>query len=137
MYVQTKKEILKKQLNCHELTYKELFASSSAAGGLKITVHGLVYEMTAKAAKEAKLFGEVEIVASSEDKKYNYIPKGWTVPEDADYFHITTNNTIYGTEIRTDYDVKVPLVADMSSDLFSRPVEGSHNPVRIYGENPV
>ncbi len=77
----------------------------------------------AKAAKEAKLFGEVEIVASSEDKKYNYIPKGWTVPEDADYFHITTNNTIYGTEIRTDYDVKVPLVADMSSDLFSRPVD--------------
>ena len=77
----------------------------------------------AKAAKEAKLFGEVEIVASSEDKKYNYIPKGWTVPEDADYFHITTNNTIYGTEIRTDFDVKVPLVADMSSDMFSRPVD--------------
>ena len=50
-----------------------------------------------KAAKEAKLFGKVDIIASSEDKTYNYIPKGWTVPADADYFHITTNNTIYGT----------------------------------------
>ncbi len=79
----------------------------------------------AKAAKEAKLFGEVVVVASSEDKKYTYIPKGWTVPEDADYFHITTNNTIYGTEILEDYDCKVPLVADMSSDIFSRPMDVS------------
>lgn len=78
-----------------------------------------------KAIKEAKLFGEVDVVASSEDKNYNYIPKNYTVPEDVDYFHYTTNNTIYGTEIRKDPDVKARLVADMSSDIFSRPVDVS------------
>jgi phosphoserine aminotransferase len=78
-----------------------------------------------KAVKEAKLFGEVNVVASSEDKNYNYIPKGYTVPDDVDYFHYTTNNTIYGTEIRKDPDVKARLVADMSSDIFSRPVDVS------------
>ena len=81
-----------------------------------------------KAAKEAKLFGEVEIVASSEDKTYSYIPKNYTIPTDADYFHITTNNTIYGTEIKEDMDCPVMLVADMSSDIMSRPVD-----VRKYG----
>ncbi len=77
------------------------------------------------AIKEGKLFGEVDVVASSKDKNYTYIPKGYVVPEDADYFHYTTNNTIYGTETRFDPDVKVPLVADMSSDIFSRPVDVS------------
>ncbi|MCM1093596.1 MAG: 3-phosphoserine/phosphohydroxythreonine transaminase [Lachnospiraceae bacterium] len=77
------------------------------------------------AIKEAKLFGEVDVVASSKDKNYTYVPKGYVVPEDADYFHFTTNNTIYGTETRFDPDVKVPLVADMSSDIFSRPVDVS------------
>ncbi len=76
-----------------------------------------------KAMKEAKLFGEVIEVASSKDKTYNYIPKGFDVPKDVDYFHITTNNTIYGTEIKEDKDYGVPLVADMSSDIFSRPVD--------------
>jgi phosphoserine aminotransferase len=85
-----------------------------------------------KAIKEAKIFGEVEVVASSEDKNFNYIPKGYTIPEDADYFHITTNNTIYGTEIHEDIDSPVPLVADMSSDIFSRPVDVSKYAV-IYG----
>lgn len=78
-----------------------------------------------KAVKEAKLFGEVDVVASSEDKNYNYIPKDFTVPADADYFHYTTNNTIYGTEIRKDPEVGVRLVSDMSSDIFSRPVDVS------------
>ena len=77
------------------------------------------------AIKEAKLFGEVEVVASSKEANFTYIPKDYTVPEDADYFHITTNNTIFGTELRQDPDVKVPLVADMSSDIFSRPVDVS------------
>ena len=85
-----------------------------------------------KAIKEAKLFGEVDVVASSEDKNFNYIPKGYTIPTDADYFHITTNNTIYGTEIRNDLDSPVPLVADMSSDIFSRPVDISKYAI-IYG----
>lgn len=75
------------------------------------------------AVKEAKLFGEVEVVASSRDKNFNYVPDGYQIPADADYFHFTTNNTIYGTELRRDPDSPVPLVADMSSDIFSRPVD--------------
>lgn len=77
------------------------------------------------AIKEAKLFGEVDVVASSKDANYTYIPKDYIVPEDADYFHFTTNNTIYGTEMRYDPDLKVRLVADMSSDIFSRPIDVS------------
>ena len=76
-----------------------------------------------KALKEAKLFGEVVEVASSADANYNFIPKDYEIPADADYFHITTNNTIYGTELRRDLDSPVPLVADMSSDIFSRPLD--------------
>ncbi len=78
-----------------------------------------------KAMKEAKLFGEVVEVASSAESTYAYIPKDYSVPADADYFHITTNNTIYGTEIRREPDSPVPMVADMSSDIFSRPVDVS------------
>lgn len=77
------------------------------------------------AIKEARLFGEVDVVASSKDANFSYIPKGFTVPDDVDYFHYTTNNTIFGTEIRKDPDVNVRLVADMSSDIFSRPVDVS------------
>ncbi len=78
-----------------------------------------------KALKEAKFFGEVIEVASSADQNYTFIPKGWTVPADCDYLHITSNNTIYGTELRKDLDVDVPLIADMSSDIFSRPIDVS------------
>ncbi|MFH0896234.1 MAG: 3-phosphoserine/phosphohydroxythreonine transaminase [Bacteroidota bacterium] len=85
-----------------------------------------------KALKEAKGFGEVVTVASSADKNFNYIPKGFQIPTDVDYFHITTNNTIYGTEIHHDMDCPVPLVADMSSDIFSRPVDVSKYAM-IYG----
>jgi phosphoserine aminotransferase len=85
-----------------------------------------------KAIKEARLFGEVDVVASSKESVYSYIPTGYAVPADADYFHITTNNTIYGTEIKEDLQVPVPLVADMSSDIFSRPVDVSRYGI-IYG----
>lgn len=85
-----------------------------------------------KALKEAKLFGEVIEVASSKDALYNYIPKDYIIPEDVDYFHITTNNTIYGTELHKDLDSPVPLVADMSSDIFSRPIDVSKYAL-IYG----
>lgn len=78
-----------------------------------------------KAMKEAKLFGEVVEVASSAESNYTYIPKGWTCSNDVDYLHITTNNTIYGTEIRKELDVNVPMIADMSSDIFSRPIDVS------------
>ncbi len=77
------------------------------------------------AIKEAKLFGEADVLASSKDANYTFYPTGYEVPADLDYLHITTNNTIYGTELRTDPDVPVPLVADMSSDIFSRPVDVS------------
>ena len=76
-----------------------------------------------KAIKEAKLFGEVVEVASSADANFTFIPKDWTCPTDCDYLHITTNNTIYGTELRKDVDAPVPLIGDMSSDIFSRPVD--------------
>jgi phosphoserine aminotransferase len=76
-----------------------------------------------KAQKEAKLFGEVIETASSKEANYTFVPKGYEIPKDADYFHITTNNTIYGTEIHEDLDSPVTLVADMSSDIFSRPID--------------
>lgn len=85
-----------------------------------------------KAEKEAKLFGEVVEVASSKPDNFTYIPKDYTIPADADYFHITTNNTIFGTEIHTDIDSPVPLVADMSSDIFSRVIDVSKYAL-IYG----
>lgn len=85
-----------------------------------------------KAMKEAKLFGEVVEVASSADANYTFIPKDYEIPTDADYFHITTNNTIYGTELREDLDSPVTLVADMSSDIFSRPIDVSKYGL-IYG----
>lgn len=76
-----------------------------------------------KAMKEAKLFGEVVEVASSADSNYSFYPKDWTCPTDLDYLHITTNNTIYGTEIRKEPEVPVRLIGDMSSDIFSRPID--------------
>ncbi len=76
-----------------------------------------------KAFKEAKIYGEAVEVASSEDRNFSYIPKNYDVPSNSNYFHITTNNTIYGTEIKKDTESEVPLVADMSSDIFSRPVD--------------
>ena len=85
-----------------------------------------------KALKEAKAFGEAVEVASSAEATYNYIPKGYVIPEDADYFHVTSNNTIYGTEIHEDLDSPVPMIADMSSDIFSRPVDVSKY-ICIYG----
>ena len=85
-----------------------------------------------KALKEAKGLGEAYALASSADKTYSYIPKGYVIPSDIDYFHITTNNTIYGTEIPYDIDSPVPLIADMSSDIMSRPVDVSKYAL-IYG----
>jgi len=85
-----------------------------------------------KALKEAKAFGEAISIASSADKNFSYIPKGYEIPSDLDYFHITTNNTIYGTEIHEDINSPVNLVADMSSDIMSRPVDVSKYAL-IYG----
>ena len=85
-----------------------------------------------KALKEAKGLGDAYALASSKDRNYCYIPKGFEIPKDVDYFHITTNNTIYGTEIKEDFDSPVPLIADMSSDILSRRVDVSKYAL-IYG----
>lgn len=85
-----------------------------------------------KALQQAQGIGEAYALASSADKNYTYIPEGYTIPSDIDYFHITTNNTIYGTEIKEDIDCPVPLIADMSSDIMSRPVDVSKYAM-IYG----
>ena len=76
-----------------------------------------------KALQEAKIFGDATALASSADKNFTYIPKGFKIPTDVDYFHVTTKNTIYGTELKEDIDSPVTLVADMSSDIMSRPVD--------------
>jgi phosphoserine aminotransferase len=78
-----------------------------------------------KAIKEAKVIGNTKVIASSEDKKFAYIPKGYEIPSDADYLHITSNNTIYGTQMKSFPKSPVPLVCDMSSDIFSKPVNGN------------
>lgn len=78
-----------------------------------------------KAIKEARLFGNVDVVASSKDANYTFIPKDYAIPADAQYFHVTSNNTIYGTQLQTFPESPVPLVADMSSDIFSRPIDVS------------
>jgi phosphoserine aminotransferase len=85
-----------------------------------------------KAIKEAKLFGEVDVIGSSADKNFSYIPKDYKIPADADYFHFTSNNTIYGTEIHDDPDSPVTMICDMSSDILSRPVDVSKYGI-IYG----
>lgn len=76
-----------------------------------------------KALKEAKLFGDVQVIASSKDKNYTYIPKDYNIPADATYLHLTSNNTISGTEYHSWPETKVPFVCDMSSDIFSRPID--------------
>lgn len=85
-----------------------------------------------KALQQAQGLGEAYAIACSADKNYSYIPKGYVIPSDLNYFHITTNNTIYGTEIKEDIISPVPLIADMSSDIMSRPVDVSKYAM-IYG----
>lgn len=132
--------LFKEILNIPE-GYSVLFLGGGASLQFSMVPYNLLEKKAAylntgtwanKALKEAKLFGEVIEVASSKEANYTYIPKNYTIPADADYFHITTNNTIFGTEIHEDMDCPVPLVADMSSDIFSRPVEISKYAL-IYG----
>ncbi len=78
-----------------------------------------------RAIKEAKMFGEVNVLASSEDKNFSYIPKDYSIPADAAYYHCTSNNTIYGTEMFSFPSSPVPVICDMSSDIFSRPFDAS------------
>ncbi|GHT73477.1 phosphoserine aminotransferase [Bacteroidia bacterium] len=121
--------------------YKVLFLGGGASMQFCMLPYNLLNKKAAycesgvwakKAAKEAKLFGEVVTVSSSADKNFSYYPEIPTIPQDVDYLHITTNNTIYGTELRRDIDSPVPVIADMSSDILSRPVDVSKYGV-IYG----
>ena len=114
--------------------YKALFLGGGASMQFLMTAYNLLENKAAylntgtwsdKAIKEAKLFGDIVEVASSKDANYNYIPKGYDVPSDADYFHITSNNTIFGTQIKDIPSVSMPLVCDMSSDIFSRQLDFS------------
>lgn len=114
--------------------YKALFLQGGASMEFLMVAYNLLEKKAAylntgtwseKAIKEAKLFGEVNVVASSEDKKYSYIPKKFSIPEDVDYFHCTSNNTIYGTQIKRFPQTSVPMVCDMSSDIFSRQMDFS------------
>jgi len=132
--------LFKEQLNIPE-NYHVLFLGGGASLQFCMIPFNLLNKKAAyletgvwakKANKEAKLFGEVNIVASSADKNFSYVPKKYSIPADADYFHITTNNTIYGTELHTDIDSPVTLIADMSSDILSRPVDVSKYAM-IYG----
>jgi phosphoserine aminotransferase len=132
--------LFKEQLNIPE-NYHVLFLGGGASLQFCMIPFNLLNKKAAyletgvwakKANKEAKLFGEVNIVATSADKNFSYVPKNYTIPADADYFHITTNNTIYGTELHTDIDSPVTLIADMSSDILSRPVDVSKYAM-IYG----
>ncbi|CAM1333407.1 3-phosphoserine/phosphohydroxythreonine transaminase [Tenacibaculum aestuariivivum] len=114
--------------------YKVLFLQGGASAQFLMTAYNLLNKKAAylntgtwssKAIKEAKLFGEVVEVASSSNNNFNYIPKNYTIPTDIDYFHCTSNNTIYGTQMKSFPKTTAPLVCDMSSDIFSRQLDFS------------
>jgi len=122
-------------LNLNSNEYTALFLQGGASYQFLMTAFNLLDKKaayldtgtwSAKAIKEAKLLGEVEVVASSKDKNYNYIPNSYEVPSDADYFHVTTNNTIFGTQIKNFKPTTIPVVCDMSSDIFSRAIDFSY-----------
>ncbi|MFD0932195.1 3-phosphoserine/phosphohydroxythreonine transaminase [Psychroflexus salinarum] len=123
------------QLNLNNKGYKALFMQGGASMQFLMTAYNLLEKKagyldtgtwSANAIKEAKNFGNVEVVASSKDKNYNYIPKQYEVPTDLDYLHCTSNNTIFGTQMKSFPEtVKMPLVCDMSSDIFSREIDYS------------
>lgn len=114
--------------------YKALFLHGGASLQFLMTAYNLLENKAAylntgtwsdKAIKEAKIFGEVIEVASSKDQGYNFIPKDYFIPSNVDYFHCTSNNTIYGTQMREFPNTSVPMVCDMSSDIFSRQLDFS------------
>src|SRR5690606_11257413 len=114
--------------------YKALFLQGGASLQFLMVAYNLLQKKAAylytgtwasKAIKEAKLLGEVIEVASSADKNFKYIPKKYDIPSDVDYFHCTSNNTIFGTQMKHFPDTEVPMICDMSSDIFSRKLDFS------------
>ncbi len=113
--------------------YSVLFLQGGASLGFLISAYNMMNEggkgayletgtWAKKAVKEAKMLGQVDVVASSADQNFNYIPKGYAIPSDADFLHLTSNNTIFGTQIKSFPKTQAPLVCDMSSDIFSRKI---------------
>lgn len=134
--VMAKAQALVKELLNVPDDYSILFLQGGASLGFYMTALNMLKEggkaayantgvWATGAIKQAKLVGNVEVVASSEDKNFNYIPKGFTIPADADYFHFTSNNTIYGTQYKTFPKTSIPVVCDMSSDIFSKKINVS------------
>ncbi|MFD1095784.1 3-phosphoserine/phosphohydroxythreonine transaminase [Salegentibacter chungangensis] len=128
------RELALELLGLQNKGYKALFLQGGASMQFLMVAYNLLEKKAAylntgtwstKAIKEAKLFGELDEVASSKDKNFNYIPKGYKIPSDADYFHCTSNNTIFGTQIKDFPETDIPLVCDMSSDIFSREMDFS------------
>ena len=120
--------------NLKDKGYKALFVQGGASMQFLMAAYNLLEDKAAyvntgtwsiKAIKEASLLGQVKEIASSEDKNFNYIPKNYEVPNDCQYLHITTNNTIFGTQYKEIPDTSIPLIADMSSDIFSREIDFS------------
>lgn len=114
--------------------YQALFLQGGASMQFLMVAYNLLQKKAAylntgtwanNAVKEAKLFGEIVEVASSKDNNYNYIPKGYSIPEDVDYFHCTSNNTIFGTQMKSFPKISIPMVCDMSSDIFSKELDFS------------
>lgn len=121
-------------LGLEDKGYKALFLQGGASTQFLMTAYNLLNKKAAylntgtwstKALKEAKLFGEIIEVASSKDKNFNYIPKNYSIPSDVDYFHCTSNNTIFGTQIKSFPEFEGVMVSDMSSDIFSRQLDFS------------
>lgn len=128
------RELALEHLNLQDKGYKALFLQGGASLEFLMVAYNLLERKGAylntgtwakNSIKEAKMIGNVEVVASSEDKNFNYIPKGYAIPSDADYFHCTSNNTIFGTQIQNFPSTNIPFICDMSSDIFSRVLDFS------------
>lgn len=132
--METARSLVLELLNLEGKGYQVLFLQGGASSQFLMTAYNLLNKKAAylntgtwstKAIKEAKLFGELVEVASSKDKNFTYIPKGYEIPTDADYFHCTSNNTIFGTQMKSFPKTDIPLICDMSSDIFSRQLDFS------------
>ncbi len=122
-------ELALEHLGLQNKGYKALFLQGGASMEFLMVAYNLLEKKagyldtgtwSAKSIKEAKLFGEIDVIASSKDSNYNQIPKGYTIPSGLDYLHCTSNNTIFGTQMNDFPEVDCPLICDMSSDIFSR-----------------
>ena len=133
--IEKAKQLTLELLELQNKGYQVLFLQGGASTQFLMTAYNLLNKKAAylntgtwsdKAIKEAKLFGDLVEVASSKDKNFTYIPKNYDIPTDVDYFHCTSNNTIFGTQLKNFPKLDIPLVCDMSSDIFSRQLDFSN-----------